>query len=85
MPSIGTIDEMKKAEEKEVINAASISELAERLILEQYAPPFVIINEKYDILYYHGETDRYLVSERKRTFCKSARAIFSLPRDHFKI
>lgn len=60
MPSIGTIDEMKKAEEKEVINAASISELAERLILEQYAPPFVIINEKYDILYFHGETDRYL-------------------------
>ena len=27
----------------------------------------------------------YLVSERKRTFCKSAMAIFSLPRDHFKI
>jgi putative transposase len=27
----------------------------------------------------------YIVSERKRTFCKSAMAIFSLPRDHFKI
>ena len=27
----------------------------------------------------------YVVPERKRTFCKSARAIFSLPRDHFKI
>ncbi len=32
-----------------------------------------------------GVNFSYLVSERKRTFCKSARAIFSLPRDHFKI
>ena len=28
---------------------------------------------------------RYIVSERKRTFCKSARTIFSLPIDNFKI
>ena len=27
----------------------------------------------------------YLVSERKRSFCKSAMTIISLPRDHFKI
>ncbi len=60
IPTIGTIDEIKKAEEKKLISAASMSELAERLILEQYAPPFVIMNEKYDILYFHGETDRYL-------------------------
>ncbi|CAG1021649.1 hypothetical protein MTYM_01148 [Methylococcales bacterium] len=32
-----------------------------------------------------AESVAYIVSERKRTFCKSARAIFSLPRDHFKI
>lgn len=34
--------------------------MAERLILDEYVPPCVFIDEKYDILYFQGSTDRYL-------------------------
>ncbi|MHC4286436.1 MAG: hypothetical protein ACYSWZ_26255 [Planctomycetota bacterium] len=34
--------------------------MAERTILQNYAPPCVLIDEKFDILYFHGETDKYL-------------------------
>ncbi|MFI5294135.1 MAG: CheR family methyltransferase [Thermodesulfovibrionales bacterium] len=36
------------------------SDLAERLILEKYAPPCVIVNDRGDILYIHGRTGNYL-------------------------
>ena len=39
---------------------ANIRQMAERTILKDYAPPCVLIDEKFDILYFHGETDRYL-------------------------
>ncbi|MDI6793847.1 MAG: hypothetical protein QME81_13455 [bacterium] len=39
---------------------SSISRLAERMLLDSYAPPSVIINEKCDILYFHGRTGKYL-------------------------
>jgi two-component system, chemotaxis family, CheB/CheR fusion protein len=38
----------------------SIAHLADRKILEQYAPPAVVINESLDVLYYRGRSDRYL-------------------------
>jgi two-component system CheB/CheR fusion protein len=38
----------------------SLREIAERTLLEQYAPPGVIINEQGDILYFHGKTGKYL-------------------------
>ncbi|MGA1824781.1 MAG: hypothetical protein ACMUIP_08960, partial [bacterium] len=34
--------------------------LAEKIILDNYAPPCVLINEKYDISYFIGCTDKYL-------------------------
>ena len=34
--------------------------VAERIILDTYAPPAVLINEKYDVVQFIGETDRYL-------------------------
>jgi two-component system CheB/CheR fusion protein len=37
-----------------------MSELIGKIMLEDYAPPSVIINEKGDILYIHGRTGRYL-------------------------
>lgn len=40
--------------------AVSIGHLADRQILEQHAPPAVVINANMDILYYRGRTDRYL-------------------------
>ena len=38
----------------------SMGALGEKIILDHYAPPFVIINEKRDILFFSGRTGRYL-------------------------
>ena len=45
---------VKKREEE------SIGTLGEKIILDHYAPPFVIINEKRGILYFSGKTSGYL-------------------------
>lgn len=38
----------------------SLREMAEQKLLEQYAPPGVIINSQGEILYFHGKTGKYL-------------------------
>jgi two-component system CheB/CheR fusion protein len=48
------------AEKKGVPTAANIRQMAERTILQNYAPPCILIDEKFNILYFHGETDKYL-------------------------
>ena len=40
--------------------AISASELAQRSLLETYAPASVLLNEKYEGLHYFGATDRFL-------------------------
>jgi two-component system CheB/CheR fusion protein len=40
--------------------AISIAQLADRQILEQHAPPAVVINASCDILYFRGRTERFL-------------------------
>ncbi len=47
-------------EEKRVPTVADIHNLAERIILEDYAPACVLINEQYEILHFIGQTDNYL-------------------------
>ncbi len=47
---------IKKREE------VSMGALAEKIILDRYAPPIMIINDKGDILYFHGKTSRYMKS-----------------------
>ncbi|MFH1314355.1 MAG: chemotaxis protein CheB [Candidatus Eisenbacteria bacterium] len=37
-----------------------LRQTAEKAIIEKYAPPCVVIDEKFEILYFHGRTDRYL-------------------------
>ncbi len=37
-----------------------IAALAQRTLLEKFAPPSVIVNDKGDILYIHGQTGKYL-------------------------
>jgi two-component system CheB/CheR fusion protein len=39
---------------------SSLGDLCRRLLLEAYAPASVLINRKYESLYYFGATDRYL-------------------------
>ena len=38
----------------------NLSQLVERTLLEEYAPPCVIVNQQGTILYLHGETGKYL-------------------------
>jgi two-component system CheB/CheR fusion protein len=38
-----------------------IRKLAERTILQSYAPPCVLVNNKYDIVYFNGRTEVYLL------------------------
>ncbi|UCF90410.1 MAG: PAS domain-containing protein [Desulfobacterales bacterium] len=47
-------------EEKRVPTVADIHHLAERIVLENYAPPCVLINEQYEILHFIGQTEKYL-------------------------
>jgi len=47
-------------EEKRIPTVADIHNLAERIVLENYAPPCVLINEQYEILHFIGQTDKYL-------------------------
>jgi len=51
-------------EEKRVVTVADIHSLAERIILENYAPACVLINEQYEIQHFMGQTDRYLSPPR---------------------
>jgi two-component system CheB/CheR fusion protein len=46
--------------EAKIIRKPSLRETTERLLLEDYAPSCVIINEKGDVLYIHGRTGKYL-------------------------
>ncbi|MFA5956825.1 chemotaxis protein CheB [Hyphomicrobium sp.] len=39
---------------------AALAELCRRMVMETYAPAAVLINRKYECLYYLGPTDRYL-------------------------
>ena len=38
----------------------SFADMTQRLLLDQFAPAAVLINRKYEILYYFGPTDRFL-------------------------
>jgi two-component system CheB/CheR fusion protein len=52
--------EIASPDRKAVLQESNIRYLAEKMILENYAPSCVLIDEKYEIVYFHGQTDRYL-------------------------
>jgi two-component system CheB/CheR fusion protein len=39
---------------------ASLQELVSRVLLQEFTPPAVLVNERGDVLYFHGRTGRYL-------------------------
>ncbi|MDQ7786166.1 MAG: chemotaxis protein CheB [Thermodesulfovibrionales bacterium] len=49
-----------KTLDQPVLKELNMREIAERLILDEYAPPCVFIDERFNILYFHGLTERYL-------------------------
>jgi two-component system CheB/CheR fusion protein len=56
----GPEPEPQREGKEKVLKGGDIRALAEKVILESYALPCVLVNEKYDILYFHGKNDRYL-------------------------
>ena len=50
----------QEIEEKRTPTVADIHNLAERIVLDNYAPPCVLINEQFEILHFIGQTDKYL-------------------------
>jgi two-component system CheB/CheR fusion protein len=50
----------RAAQELAPSRQTALAELCRRLVMEAYAPAAVLINRKYECLYYLGPTDRYL-------------------------
>ena len=59
-PASGEDEEVKKPKEFDIIPDA------QKTLLETFAPPSAIVNEKGEILYIHGDTGRCLVPPRGR-------------------
>jgi two-component system CheB/CheR fusion protein len=45
---------------KRVTREMNVRELMGKIILDKYAPPSVLVNDRYEILYFQGNTDQYL-------------------------
>jgi len=60
--SSGELDRAGRANrERHELKLASVREFVEKIVLDQYAPAGVLVNEKYDVIYSQGPTDRYLI------------------------
>jgi two-component system CheB/CheR fusion protein len=38
----------------------NIAEIVNKILLQKYTPACIVVNEKYDVLYVHGQTSKYL-------------------------
>jgi two-component system CheB/CheR fusion protein len=67
--SHGLYENAHEEDEKKSPDIFSIHQLAEKIILDNYAPPGVLIDERNRIIQFIGETDRYLATPTgKATF-----------------
>jgi two-component system CheB/CheR fusion protein len=62
LPFYETAPEMDKPGAKKVMAEINTRSLAEGLILQNYAPACVLINETFNIVYFHGKTDMFLTA-----------------------
>ncbi|GAX59503.1 methylase of chemotaxis methyl-accepting proteins [Candidatus Scalindua japonica] len=54
--------ELPVVEGRKYLKETNIYQMAEREILDKYAPPFVLINDKHEILYVNGKIHKYLLT-----------------------
>ena len=66
---------------KQAAELASIPEVANRLLLEEFTPPAVFINEQGDVIYIHGRTGKYLEPPAGKTNIN----IFAMAREGLRI
>jgi two-component system CheB/CheR fusion protein len=60
LPWIGNRIERERDKAANKAEETNFAELAKRVLLESYAPPSVVTDEKGNILYVHGDTGKYL-------------------------
>jgi len=63
LPIAATVDPLvpvRRSTPPSTTRPISFADVTHRLLLDQFAPPAVLINRKYEILYFFGPTDRYL-------------------------
>lgn len=48
------------ATKHDLMTRPTVSQLARKTLLEEFTPPGVVIDENHTIVYFHGNTDRYL-------------------------
>jgi two-component system CheB/CheR fusion protein len=56
----GKASGVAKSEGMKGADRANLREMMEKVILDSYSPPALLINERFDILYFQGKTERYL-------------------------
>jgi PAS domain S-box-containing protein len=59
-PFYDVLPTLQGLDEKREPTVADVHKLAERIVLDNYAPPCVLINEQYEILHFIGQTDNFL-------------------------
>ncbi len=59
-PLVDYTHKRKPLEKKEIPTKINYRNLIEQLLIEKYAPTSVIINEKFNVLYTHGHTYKFL-------------------------
>ena len=64
LPIGDAADGSPKYHERGVHKAMDVKGMVEKALLDEYAPACVLIDENYDILYFQGQTDRYLSPPR---------------------
>jgi two-component system CheB/CheR fusion protein len=60
LPFYDTAPAFQRTENKKLLTDTNVRQLAESLILQDYAPACVLINNKHEIIYFHGKTDMFL-------------------------
>ncbi len=63
MPRLGSAPRQNRErtrKDSEILKVPTISETVERILLKEHTPPSMIVNEKNEIIYFHGRNSRYL-------------------------
>jgi len=60
LPLVGLKGETAREARKIAMTPVNIRQIAERTILQEYAPPCVLIDEKFEVLYFNGDTDKFV-------------------------
>ena len=74
-------DNLQRTAKAQKDREIAIPDVAQRILLEHFAPPAVIINEKGDIVYISGRTGKYLEPAAGKTNTN----IFAMAREGLRI